>query len=231
MNGTERINWSRYYQDEPKVNDLTPGRDQVEIHRCRLAESLLPGRGVSSVLDVGCGDGYFCHYIQTQRTGLAVTGVDLATARLQRARARYRAVNFCQCEISHLPFGSGGFDVVTCIEVLEHLDQPEAALTELARVASKWVAITVPYKEHLRESLCPHCGKTYPANGHVQSFDEQRLKQIAQSIGLRVERLKVYYPLHGQTIGLPLWFQRVEAFARRILGGSGTFLGARLAKI
>ena len=49
-----------------------------------------------------------------------------------------------------LPFADRSFDVVTCLEVLEHLNDPRAAAEELQRVARKAVVLSVPYEPYFR---------------------------------------------------------------------------------
>ena len=50
-----------------------------------------------------------------------------------------------QCNLDDdLPFGDDSFDVVTALDVLEHLDNPHAALSELIRVARKTVIVSLP---------------------------------------------------------------------------------------
>ena len=44
----------------------------------------------------------------------------------------------------HLPYPDDGVDTVICCEVLEHLDEPDRALAEIARVAARHVVLSVP---------------------------------------------------------------------------------------
>jgi len=213
------------------VVGFTPTTDKEQIHRCLLVESLLPRRGISTLLDVGCGDGYFCHYITGRRKGLAATAVDLAKRRLVRARERYPNVRFCQSEILNLPYCSASFDAVISMEVLEHLPDAGKAMAELARVSKQWVIVTVPYKERLRQMLCPHCGKTFPLHGHIQSFDPQRFQELAQSAGLRVDRLVTYYHTRSHEMGMPVSLQRLEMCLRRVLSDTAPFMGVRMEKV
>jgi SAM-dependent methyltransferase len=55
------------------------------------------------------------------------------------------------CDLNQpLPFASKSFDVVTCLEVLEHLDKPHQALGEALRVARRSVYISLPNMYHFR---------------------------------------------------------------------------------
>jgi hypothetical protein len=78
-------------------------------------------------------------------------------------------------EIENLPFESNNFDLVICLEVLEHLPEQsfKKGVFELQRVADKYLLVGVPYKENinLRKARCPSCGRIYNADGHFRTFD------------------------------------------------------------
>ena len=188
----EGIDWKAYYQKEPEVCDFDPANDAHEIHRCLAAWSVFPRKGVCSILDVGCGDGYFCHWITGKLGGDRVVGLDVSEGRLARARARYPQVEYRLGEIEHLPFDGPEFDVATSIEILEHQTDPLVAFRELARVARRYVVVTVPHRQVIPSVLCPHCLKTFPASGHFHSFDALRLRSMGQAAGLTPDRIESY---------------------------------------
>lgn len=85
------------------------------------------------VLDAGCGTGYGAEMLR--RAGAAeVVGVDIAEPVLAFARRETDGVEFEVADLRSLPFGDGRFDLVACFEALEHVDDPDAVLDELARV-------------------------------------------------------------------------------------------------
>src|SRR5688572_5408455 len=92
----------------------------------------------AEVLDVGCGGGLLCEALA--RAGAQVTGIDLApgmieTAHLHAAEQRL-AIDYRLCDAAALARESPGrFDVVTCMEMLEHVPHPDAMLATLARLA------------------------------------------------------------------------------------------------
>ena len=83
-------------------------------------------------LDVGCGAGLLCEPLA--RLGAAVTGVDAADENVAIATAHARAMGFAiayhQGELADLPLGT--FDLVTCMEVLEHVADKPAFVAQLA---------------------------------------------------------------------------------------------------
>jgi SAM-dependent methyltransferase len=91
------------------------------------------------VLDVGCGSGFYTHFCQ--QLGNAAIGIDI-TSQVQAAHAQN--LNVCLGNIEgHLPFPDKTFSLVLCIEVLEHLLQPELTLSEIRRVLRPGGALIV----------------------------------------------------------------------------------------
>jgi SAM-dependent methyltransferase len=89
------------------------------------------------VLDVGCGPGGFTAIVA--ETAREVVGVDISRAWVDAASATFheRGIANARSELGSgtaLPFESGSFDAVTLVDVVHHLDEPEAVLTEIRRV-------------------------------------------------------------------------------------------------
>jgi SAM-dependent methyltransferase len=102
------------------------------------------------ILDAGCGTGGLLPHLAAQ--GWAA-GVDLSSTALGFARQR-GLTPLAQASVETLPFASATFDVVTCMDVLYHLQVHEdvAALREFHRVLRPggWLLVKVPALETLR---------------------------------------------------------------------------------
>jgi SAM-dependent methyltransferase len=99
-----------------------------------------------SVLDVGCGEGVLT-YEWAERLGDGrVVGIDLDDPKLQAEWAERRRPNldFRVEEATSLSFGDDEFDLAAATEVLEHVPDPEATVAEMARVARRWLLVSVP---------------------------------------------------------------------------------------
>jgi SAM-dependent methyltransferase len=155
--------------------ELTEYRESA-IERERVASllGLLPPR-LPAALDVGARDGYIARLLAERAD--AVTALDLEQPDIDDPRIRC-----VKGDATALAFADGTFDLVLCAEVLEHIPSAllAAACAELARVARTHVLIGVPYRQDLRSdrTTCQRCGKTNPPWGHVNSFDEQRLRGL-----------------------------------------------------
>ncbi|MUK89764.1 methyltransferase domain-containing protein [Ornithinibacillus sp. L9] len=86
----------------------------------------------SDILDVGCGDGYGS--FKLQQLGYNVTGVDISSEMISKAMQRTKNISFIQSDMNELPFESGKFDGIMCINVLEWTEVPANSLQELKRV-------------------------------------------------------------------------------------------------
>ncbi len=109
-----------------------------------IARSLLAPQPGACLLDAGCGTGAdaFALARDVGPTG-SVVGVDLSARMTAEARRRAAAqaaggdalpVAFAQASLTALPFAAAAFDGCRAERVLHHLDNPAAALAELARV-------------------------------------------------------------------------------------------------
>jgi ubiquinone/menaquinone biosynthesis C-methylase UbiE len=102
----------------------------------------------STFLDAGCGEGFVAEILTRQMPGLTLTGFDFNPESVEIARQMNPACSFVEASIFDIPFEDNSFDLVGCFEVLEHQVDPRPALTELARVASKHVIISVPHEPY-----------------------------------------------------------------------------------
>ena len=96
----------------------------------KYSKSLGIGAGEGRALDVGCGVGQVLD--QLKEMGVNATGVDVSESNLKRARERHERVLFYNG--MHLPFKDESFHSVGALNVLEHVEDPEAFILELARV-------------------------------------------------------------------------------------------------
>ncbi len=104
------------------------------FQRVLLAGEASGVRG-QTLLDVGCGGGLLAE--EFARAGCRVTGIDPSAASLEVARGHARqaglAIDYQIGAGEHLPFAAASFDLVVCCDVLEHVDDVERVIAEIAR--------------------------------------------------------------------------------------------------
>lgn len=145
----------------------------MEVDRIRATISMIPD-DVTTILDVGCGDGRILGRLPDRYTAV---GVDhAASALVPDPRGRIRASS------ERLPFRSGSFDLVLCSEVLEHLPDALLASTvrELVRVSRRHILVSVPYRENrrLHYARCERCSTVFHVWGHLRSFSTRSLDRL-----------------------------------------------------
>jgi 2-polyprenyl-6-hydroxyphenyl methylase/3-demethylubiquinone-9 3-methyltransferase len=107
-------------------------RDAVDVHFACSADAIRPLAG-KSALDVGCGAGLLCEPLT--RLGAAVTGVDAASENIAAARdhaeAMGLAIDYREGELASQDLPQ--FDLVCCLEVIEHVADKGAFVAALAQ--------------------------------------------------------------------------------------------------
>lgn len=103
----------------------------------------------ASILDAGCGEGFATAFLAERMPTARIEGVDVSAGAVAYAQAHFgERVAFRTGSVYALPYEDDSFDLVLCSEVLEHLDRPDDAVKELARVARRHVLMTVPLEPY-----------------------------------------------------------------------------------
>ncbi len=91
------------------------------------------------VLDIGCGHGINC--VELNKRGFQCVGIEANQSFSEEARKHVEAHHM---RAEKLDFPDKSFDTVIMLEVLEHIDDPYAALEEIVRVTKKNLILSVP---------------------------------------------------------------------------------------
>ena len=131
--------YDKYGSSNPVVRRLMAGFHEA-------LDELWASADPESVLDVGCGEGVLTVEWADRLGDGRVVGIDLEDPKLKgewEKRARPN-LEFRAEEATRLSFADDEFDMATAIEVLEHVPQPEWTVEEMARVARRWLLVSVP---------------------------------------------------------------------------------------
>lgn len=109
----------------------------------QAAAELLAQANARSILDAGCGEGFAMRELFTGSNAVTI-GLDSSVGALQVARHFNPQRSFTAGDLLQLPFPNRSFDLVACMEVLEHLPDPVQGLAELRRVTRDWLLLSVP---------------------------------------------------------------------------------------
>lgn len=143
-------------------------------------EACLPTERPGAVLEVGVGEAEVTKIVADRHPGITVAGIDLPDPELARTWSG-KPVAGSFADIVSLPFGDDQFDLVLAIEVLEHVDDPSAALAEIARVASRDIVLSVPREPIWRAANLAR-GKYFSAlgntPGHIQHWSSRAFRDL-----------------------------------------------------
>lgn len=122
-----------------------------ELPRVRQVLGFLYGIEFESLLDVGSGRGVFLLPFMEEFHQVQVTSLDLLDKRVtflnELAAGGYSQLTAYNKNICDQPFPENSFDVVTLLEVLEHIPEVGKAVAAAVKMARKHVVISVPSKE------------------------------------------------------------------------------------
>lgn len=112
--------------------------------------TVLSGLQPSSVLEVGCGEGYLLSKIHDALPDVPLLGLDNLNVALAEGRRLFPKLRLESGDIYRLDQPDKSWDVAIASEVLEHLDEPLRALEELQRVSQRYVVLSVPHEPWFR---------------------------------------------------------------------------------
>jgi ubiquinone/menaquinone biosynthesis C-methylase UbiE len=147
-----------------------------------FVKSLAPA---DRALDLGVGDGRLAAEIQAAK----LVGADVSQVALDRARKRLPDAELVLVEPDEpLPFADNVFDLVTCIETLEHVRDVQLALSEIRRVLRPGgrLALTTPASARWRVLFR---GVEHPFSPHIRSFTRRSLRTTLESMGFHILEL------------------------------------------
>ena len=148
----------------------------TELPRVRKVLGILQGLGPASLLDIGSGRGTFLWPLVDTFPHLRVTAIDINPVRVADINAvREGGVSNLQAfqmDATEIDLEDNHVEVVTALEVIEHISSPQRAASEAVRVARNYVIASVPSQEDGNPE-------------HLHLFDRQRFASLLLSAGAK----------------------------------------------
>ena len=162
----------------------------------RDVAALLPSQ-ISRSLEIGCGTGSTSAWIR-QTYGACVTGVELLEVAAREAEKVMDRVVIGDVEELSLPFAPDSFDLVLCLDVLEHLIDPwetVAKLTKFMKPGASFVA-SIPNIQHysillnLLRGRWNYTGQGLMDKTHLRFFVRSTAVALLEDAGLKVSAVE-----------------------------------------
>lgn len=148
-----------------------------------------------SILDAGCGEGHVTRRVPQWMPNSRISGCDVAPEVIAQAKENSPHLDFSVASIYEFPFSDCSFDLVMALEVFEHLEQPELALHEVARVAKRFCLFSVPREplwrmtNMLRGAYLSDWGNT---PGHINHWSTSSFTKFLAQRGKVLEVMTPY---------------------------------------
>lgn len=179
-------------EDIPTGNTYDKYSSKNPIERRLMAgffaalDTMVPSAAPASVLEVGVGEGEVSSRLAERWPEAHMVGLDLPDPELaiHWPGARFSGAF---ADIAHLPFPDHSFDLVLAIEVLEHVPDPAAALTEITRVARRNIVVSVPREPIWRAANLArgkYLGALGNTPGHINHWSR---KSFTSFVGQRLD--------------------------------------------
>jgi 2-polyprenyl-3-methyl-5-hydroxy-6-metoxy-1,4-benzoquinol methylase len=158
-----------------------------------LAKPLNP----ESILDAGCGEGFTLNKLAENGIGKRIEGIEYSRDAISFGKNLFPELVIKEGSVYELPYKKSSFDLVTCTEVLEHLEEPAKALQEMLRVSKKYLIISVPNEpffmlsNFLRGKNIPRLGND---PGHINHWNFFSFKKLLEKNGLKILETKLSFP-------------------------------------
>jgi ubiquinone/menaquinone biosynthesis C-methylase UbiE len=158
-----------------------------------------------TILDAGCGTGsniiFFNQFGKTY-------GIDISPIATKFCKKR-GIKNITTCDVSKLPYKDSYFDLVSCMDVLEHIEDEKKAISEIYRVLKPggYVLLTVP-------ALSFVFSKHDKAQGHFRRYSKKYLREILTSVGFVEDRTTYFNTLLSFPIILIRLLSKLEPFSK-----------------
>jgi 2-polyprenyl-3-methyl-5-hydroxy-6-metoxy-1,4-benzoquinol methylase len=186
----ERFSTKKYRNENPIQRAL------IRRFVSTLHDLFIEAGPVSSVLEVGVGEGFLSGYLSEKFPSIRFTGIDLAEGDVAKLREKFPRIEAhvgSAYELSSLP---GGYDLVMCCEVMEHLDEPTRALDAMLALRPKKLLLSVPHEPFFMLSNLAR-GKNVTRFGndpeHVNHWGRRSFQKLLET-RLDVLRMTTSYP-------------------------------------
>lgn len=140
-------------------------------------------KDIENILDIGCGEGSKSFILANYFSNAKVLGIDFTDEGIKKANNNYSEVNnlyFKKADIFEIQ--TEKYDMVSCLEVLEHIEDWQIVLKNICNISNKYILISVPtgrmrdYEKYV---------------GHLRNFKKGEIENFIANNGFK--KIKTFY--------------------------------------
>lgn len=193
---TGKVNKLRKY-DHPIVQLHVKNKIDHIVKHIKFSKS-------DKVLEIGAGNGYFSYHL-SKYCNLLVTDVNEAVLNLNPVN------NKLVCNVNKLPFNDNSFDVVTCFDVLHHVEKIDEALKEMKRVTKKYIILVEPNADNILQKIFMIFS---PKEWGTYKFKTTYLLGLLENNDLEIDQFDHIGRLITPNIKIPLWLLKKMPYSQ-----------------
>jgi methionine biosynthesis protein MetW len=181
-----------YWEHREEIDHLY---EDWKPKRLQITSAILEAQGCDTILDVGCGEGTLGKLAPDE---CSMYGVDISETALEMADKHYIATAQADIEDDNIvEIFDANFDAVVCLEVLEHLFQPNAVLEKLSDDLDSGTTViaSVPnfvfwrHRMDILQGKIPDEYTLYAASEHISHFTPGTFRDLLTEPGIKVNKM------------------------------------------
>jgi len=175
------ISEKKYWDSVNNAGEIKRDSDHPVVkffsrQRFDYIQQFLDFNDIKNALDVGSGTGFSSYYLPST---IELTSIDFSLRLLHLNHSS----NKIQTSAYNLPFSSESFDLVYGWDFLHHLDEPNIAIREMARVSKKYLILFEPNKNNPIQFLYAYSNKNERG---TLNFDKNRMIKFLDDINFKI---------------------------------------------
>jgi len=146
-------------------------------HVRRLILKMIKGLRFDTYLDAGCGVGTLLQDIHVHYPDAKLYGAEYSDSGTAIARQKNPNANICQLDLAKQTLPQK-FDLVTCVDVLEHIVNDQNAMNHLYKMTSQYLLVVVPTGPLFEQERL--------SVGHVHGYSHLEVKTKLEKAGFKI---------------------------------------------
>jgi len=178
--------WSDYLTEQLEI----PSKNHfIDIYNRKIVFDSIKGKLVqgASYLDAGCSSGYMLENILDKFSEINIIGTDFFSSGLLQCHQRFPDIPLFQMDLVSCSFPDNLFDVVSCLNVIEHIPADASVIKQLFRITKPGgiVVLTVPTMPGLYDMH----DEVY---SHVRRYKLSELERMMERAGFKIVKANYF---------------------------------------